>query len=94
MGGTTYFLSAELHSLKWSAKQWQSTEATMKILRLREVLSVTGLPRSTMYDYINKADFPKPISLGERSVGWVESEVLAWIASRIEIRDTKLAAQQ
>lgn len=59
----------------------------MRILRLRDVLDSTGLGRSTIYAYIEKGLFPKPVSLGERSVGWVESEVLDWILARIEQRD-------
>lgn len=62
----------------------------MRILRLRDVLDSTGLGRSTIYAYIEKGLFPKPVSLGERSVGWVESEVLDWILARIEQRDEQL----
>ena len=28
--------------------------------------------------------FPKPISLGGRAVGWLEAEIQAWLAQRIE----------
>jgi prophage regulatory protein len=31
--------------------------------------------------------FPKPIPLGERSVGWIESEIIAWQKARIAERD-------
>jgi prophage regulatory protein len=54
------------------------------ILRLPSVLVRTGLSRSSIYLRISEDAFPKPISLGTRSVGWVESEIDAWIASRIE----------
>ena len=30
------------------------------------------------------AGFPKPVQLGPRAVGWIESEVSAWITERIE----------
>lgn len=55
-----------------------------KILRLRSVLSRTGLSRSMVYDLIAKKGFPKPISLGARAVGWLESEIDAWIAERVK----------
>lgn len=55
-----------------------------KILRLRPVLSRTGLSRSMAYDLMAKDQFPKPISLGARAVGWLESEIDAWIAQRIK----------
>ncbi|MBA1300145.1 AlpA family transcriptional regulator [Pseudomonas carnis] len=59
----------------------------MRIVRLKEVMDSTGLARSTIYKYIGEGTFPKPVSLGERCVGWVESEVHDWILARIEERD-------
>lgn len=55
-----------------------------KILRLPEVKNRTGLSRSTIYLKISKGTFPSPISLGERAVGWVESEIADWLTSSIE----------
>lgn len=52
------------------------------ILRRKQVEARTGLSRSSIYELM-KQDFPKPISLGPRSVGWVESEIRAWIEQRI-----------
>ncbi|MBF8805592.1 helix-turn-helix transcriptional regulator [Pseudomonas asiatica] len=59
----------------------------MRIIRLKEVIDSTGLARSTIYKYIGEGSFPKPVSLGERCVGWVDSEVHDWILARIEERD-------
>lgn len=59
----------------------------MKILRLKDVIDITGLARSTIYKLISQRDFPKPVSLGDRCVGWVESEVHDWILARIAERD-------
>jgi prophage regulatory protein len=59
----------------------------MRIIRLKHVIDSTGLGRSTIYKYIDEGTFPKPISLGERSVGWVEGEVHDWILAKIEERD-------
>lgn len=59
----------------------------MRIIRLKQVTDSTGLARSTIYKYIAEGTFPKPVSLGERSVGWVEKEVHDWILARIEERD-------
>ena len=47
----------------------------MRIIRLKEVIDSTGLARSTIYKYISEGTFPKPVSLGDRCVGWVGSEV-------------------
>lgn len=54
------------------------------ILRLPEVKSRTGLSRSTIYLRVNDGTFPAPVSLGERAVGWIESEVQQWIDEKIE----------
>lgn len=59
----------------------------MRIIRLSEVLSSTGLARSTVYKYVAEGSFPKPVSLGDRAVGWVESEVQDWVFARIAERD-------
>lgn len=60
---------------------------TDKVLRLPEVKSLTGLSRSTIYLRISNDDFPKPISLGGRSVGWLEADIQAWIAEKLLQRD-------
>lgn len=53
------------------------------ILRLPAVKQYTGLSRSTIYLRIALGTFPKPVSLGGRAVGWLESEVEAWLEARI-----------
>ena len=54
------------------------------ILRLPEVKQRTGLSRSSIYLRISNKVFPAPISLGGRSVGWLEVEIEEWIVARIE----------
>jgi len=54
------------------------------ILRLPIVKARTGLSRSTIYERIADGQFPKPISLGARAVGWLESELDSWVQARIE----------
>jgi len=54
------------------------------ILRLPAVKARTGLSRSTIYLRISEGNFPKPVSLGKRAVGWLESEVDDWLTSQIE----------
>tara|TARA_B110000908_G_C10212223_1_gene430831 strand:+ start:64 stop:264 length:201 start_codon:yes stop_codon:yes gene_type:complete len=58
---------------------------TYTILRLPEVTSRTGLSRSSIYLRIANNEFPKPISLGGRAVGWLEQDVDEWIVEKIEI---------
>lgn len=54
-----------------------------KILRLRDVINVTGLSRSTIYAEIAKGNFPRQVELtGRRSVGWNENAITQWIETR------------
>ncbi|HYC55705.1 MAG TPA: AlpA family transcriptional regulator [Candidatus Binatia bacterium] len=55
-----------------------------KILRLPAVKHSTGLSRSTIYLRVAQGSFPAPVSLGGRSVGWVEQDVQEWLQRRIE----------
>jgi prophage regulatory protein len=62
-----------------------------RILRRAEVEQTTGLPRATIYDKIARGAFPRPIKLGVRSVGWLETEIFAWQNARIAERDGPMA---
>lgn len=57
---------------------------TQKLLRLRAVEEATGLSRSSLYRLIQSDVFPAPIQLtGARAVAWLQTDVDAWIQSRI-----------
>jgi prophage regulatory protein len=47
-------------------------------IRLKEVLTICGKSRSSVYEAIKNGDFPAPIKVGGRSSAWVKSEVLQW----------------
>ncbi|MBU3261729.1 AlpA family transcriptional regulator [Roseovarius sp. PS-C2] len=53
-----------------------------KTLRRPDVERITGLSRSTLYAMMAEGEFPKPIKLGKRAVGWRESDIAAWLESR------------
>lgn len=53
------------------------------LIRLPEVIARTGLQRSSIYAAVQAGTFPAQIPLGERAVGWDESEISAWIEARI-----------
>lgn len=54
-----------------------------KILRLPDVLSATGLSRSTIYLQIQQGLLTKPVHMGARAVGWPANEVSALLSARI-----------
>lgn len=53
-----------------------------RILRLKVVLDRVGLGRTRVYEMIQAGDFPAPVSLSTRAVGWREEDIEAWINSR------------
>lgn len=56
----------------------------LTILRRKQVEARTGLSRSTIYERIKAGTFPAPVSLGAKAVGWIESEIDAWLTRQIE----------
>jgi len=57
----------------------------LSILRRKQVEARTGLSRSTIYHHIKAGTFPRPIPLGPRAVGWLESDVSNWITERVAL---------
>lgn len=53
-----------------------------KIVRLPEVKGSTGLSRSSIYLRMANDDFPRPISLGGRAIGWLESDIQGWLEDK------------
>lgn len=53
-----------------------------KLLRRVDVEARTGLSRSTIYAWMEKDEFPKPVKLGTRLVAWREKDIDAWVDGR------------
>ena len=53
------------------------------ILRLPAIKERTGLSRSTIYLRVADGTFPRPINLGARAVGWLESDIESWLDAQI-----------
>jgi prophage regulatory protein len=58
-----------------------------RILRRRDLRAHTGLGATRLNEFVEAGTFPKPIKLGERAIGWLESEIAEWQAKRIAERD-------
>ncbi|WP_043882836.1 helix-turn-helix transcriptional regulator [Vibrio campbellii] len=66
----------------------------MRFLRIQDVMSLTGLGRSTIYKFMaDETDFPKSVPIGGRAVAWVESEIEEWMESRLSMRDNQESFQ-
>ena len=55
-----------------------------KLLRLPSVKESVALSRTSIYRLISLGQFPKPINLGARAVAWLESDINAWIQTKVE----------
>lgn len=91
--GTRFDLTSERLGASISPPSTDNHEVTIMtdashrepaILRRKQVEARTGLARSTIYQYVKEGVFPKPVHLGPRAVGWIESEVSDWINDRIK----------
>jgi prophage regulatory protein len=58
-----------------------------QLLRRADVERITGKSRSSIYADMDAGKFPRPVPIGAYAVGWLRSEIEAWIASRIAERD-------
>lgn len=69
-------------------QKMSAAQPAVRLIRLPELKEMIGISRSTIYNKLNPNSkqfdptFPKPRSLGANTVGWLESEVLAWILAR------------
>lgn len=50
------------------------TEGIDRLLRLPDVLRITGMGRNTVYTRIKEGTFPKQVKIGPKSVAWRQSE--------------------
>ncbi|RUO71636.1 helix-turn-helix transcriptional regulator [Idiomarina ramblicola] len=69
------------------------TKLPSRVLRLQEVLDLLSISKSYHFAKLDKNSksydptYPKPISVGERSVRYVEQEVIDWVNARKEERN-------
>jgi prophage regulatory protein len=64
-----------------------NNQINAEILRKETVLKAIGISNSTLYAWMDSGLFPKPIQLGPRAVGWLESEIAAWVEARTQKRN-------
>lgn len=52
------------------------------IYRIGDLTGVLGLSKWTVYDLMKKGDFPRPVQLTVKAVGWRASDVETWVNNR------------
>jgi prophage regulatory protein len=65
-----------------------------RLLPVNVVLDRVCLSKTQMYRLINLGEFPRPVPIGRQRVGFLESEVNAWIESRLRLRDDTLGTEK
>lgn len=65
----------------------KSPPAPMRFLRMSQVEDRIGLQKRTIQRMVAAEEFPSPVPIHERSVGFLEAEVDLWMTYRIEARD-------
>ena len=57
-----------------------------RFIRLREVINICGLSRSTIRILEMDGKFPKHIKITDKVIGWDYEEVLSWCEQRKKTR--------
>lgn len=52
------------------------------LLRMTKVENLVGFKKSTIYSLIRTGDFPTPIQVGARRIGFRSDEIDRWVKSR------------
>ena len=58
-----------------------------KVLKAKQVAEEINVSVPQVYKLVSLGRFPKPIKLGERGSGWLTSEIVDWLQSRVDARD-------
>ena len=58
-------------------------QSPLRLMRVNEVLDLTGLSRATLYRKIAVGTFPPQHKLAERCCGWRVGEVTIWLRNPV-----------
>ena len=81
-GGAAVEGATESPTVPATLSSAQARAPPPRMLRFPDVMTATGLSRTTIWRRIRAGTFPAPLSLGENSVGWPEPAIAAWLESR------------
>lgn len=82
--------------LTQSTQPLTQTTHELRVLRIQQVAEKLSIGKSTIYDWLNEQSprydntFPKPIKLSAKSIGWLSSEIEAWLLNRVAL--TRISA--
>lgn len=70
------------HSVEIIGKQ-ANTNVGLKFIRLKDVIEMTSLSRSSIYAMSKKGTFPASIRITDGRVVWLESDIVKWMKQHI-----------
>lgn len=54
----------------------------MKLLRINQVVNLTRISKTTIYQYMSEGHFPQCIKVGTKATRWLEDDVVAWVEDK------------
>lgn len=63
---------------------FKTTLENDRLLRLPEVMKLTGVKRSSLYRKVQHGEFPEPLKIGMRAAAWKLSDIHLWIAAPMQ----------
>lgn len=73
------------------ASNTNNTQPTRRFIKRPAVEEITGLSCTEIYRRIAAGSFPAQVTLGPKSVAWIEAEITAWCEARIAESRGKVA---
>ncbi|SET71059.1 helix-turn-helix transcriptional regulator [Thalassotalea agarivorans] len=55
-----------------------------RIMRIQEIIEITGVSRSTIWRMERRGEFPSRVPLGASSIGWLKSDIDTWLKTKKE----------
>ncbi|HCM0781379.1 TPA: AlpA family phage regulatory protein [Vibrio parahaemolyticus] len=54
----------------------------MKLLRINQVVNLTRISKTTIYQHMSEGHFPQCIKFGAKATRWLEDDVVAWVEAQ------------
>jgi prophage regulatory protein len=81
-GQSSPHIEGPCHDMNNATPNQASEAPPLRLIRLSEVMNLTGLARPTIYRAVAAGRFPAAVKIGS-ATAWVAHEVESWIQSRI-----------
>ena len=73
--------------INMNSNQELSTSYTEQhVIRIQELMQITGVSRSSIWRWVKSGDLPPPIALGPNCIGWLSAEIYKWLEDRPRVK--------